>query len=131
MPNPAALTPEAGMFVLINEFEELVDAPGIRRGCIAMPFEICSHPEDAPQVAGFDIGGFGNGMLQHLAGCAPPARANFEYLHALPGNPETDIQLWTDGRSRTSPFHEGTDNPLKPLGLKFAKRHDKPCQKHK
>lgn len=107
------------------KYEERLHGMDLRGGVVAVPAEVGVLPADAPVVARVHVGGFGDGQLERLAGCAVPGGAAFEAHQALAVDAVLDVDLRADLHRRPSsagggrpprwaapPRSEPTDEPV-------------------
>ena len=111
------------MLVLGHKRQEFLDAPDLRRWRIAMPLQICAHPENTPEVQRPDVCSFCGGLLHGFAGSASPARANLKDLDALTLDPKCKIKLGSDVGRRTMLLNEGANNVVQPFCLELGECH--------
>ena len=94
------------------KYEERLHGMDLRGGVVAVPAEVGVLPADAPVVARVHVGGFGDGQLERLAGCAVPGGAAFEAHQALAVDAVLDVDLRADLFGRPTPLHERAHGTL-------------------
>jgi hypothetical protein len=87
------LLPEkASVFIIIDNFEDFLQAPDLRRRIVAVPPKIGSLPIDLPHAFGLDVGSLRDSFFDFSFGVISQGQ-NFEYLDALASDPTIQIDL--------------------------------------
>src|SRR5450755_1270253 len=79
---------EAGMCILGYQCRKFLHGFDFRFWLEAMPLEVATLPEHAPDTTRSDIGCLRHRQLVFLVGRSPPDRSDLENFNALPGNTE-------------------------------------------
>src|SRR3974377_2313639 len=84
---------EAGIAVLPDQSEELLDRGNIRRGLVTVPLHVLTHPEDPPPAHGAHVASLGDGNLNFLPRSATEGVAHLKDLDTLTREPEREVNL--------------------------------------
>src|SRR6516165_582218 len=122
----AGSSKEAGIPVLPNQGDELLDRGNVRGGLVAVPLHVLAQPENAPPAHRAYVGRLGNGKLDSLTGCPTARLAHLKDLDALTRDPIREVGLLTKVVRRTTTFNEGTYRPAYARPLELRERHRQP-----
>ena len=118
-----ASSKEAGIPVLPNQGDELLDRGDVGGRLVAVPLHILTQPENAPAAHRAYVGRLGNGKLDSLARGATARAPQLEDLDALTRYPIREVNLLTAVVWGTAAFHEGTYRPAHACTLELGERH--------
>jgi len=105
--------------------QERLEAVDLQVRLVAVPFEVTTHPENAPSILRPNERSLCNGVL-HCFLRVLPVRPDLEDFYALPGYSVSEVELGSNVRGRTTPLHELRNIALAALPLKISQRHGLP-----
>src|SRR6516164_212715 len=99
---------EAGIPVLPDQSDELLDRGNVRSRPVTVPFHVLTQPEDPPAAHRTYVGRLGDRNLDSLSGSTAESLPHLENLHALTGETKCEIDLLTKVEWRAASFDEGS-----------------------
>jgi hypothetical protein len=119
---------EAGIPVLPDESDELLDRGNVRSGPVTVPFHVLTQPEHAPAPHRTHVGSLRDRDLDSLSGSTTEGRPHLENLHALTRDAKCEIDLLTKVGWRAAPFYEGCYRLAYACRLELSEGHSKPLR---
>jgi len=116
------LSKETTVFITIHDVQECFETLDLQVRLVAVPFEIATHPENAPSILRPHECALRNRVLHRLFPMLPGG-TDLEDLDALPRDPTSNIELRSDVWWRTTTLHELPKVTPGTPSLKIGQRH--------